>query len=317
MTDVLTVTLNPALDVSACTAHVRPTSKLRCDRVQRHPGGGGINVARVLQRLGADCEALCLLGGPAGQMLLMLLQEEGVRCQPVRIDGHTRESFTVLDDSNAQEYRFVLPGPQVQAQDVDAFMALLSTQSPPDYVVASGSLPPGAPQDLYARLADVASNWSAKLIVDGSGPALASALERGVYMVKPSLREMRELTHLPISNLHDVCAAAGYWLDTHCAEVIAVSLGERGALMVSRQGTWYAPPMSVKVISAVGAGDSFVAGMVWSLSRGDALDCAFSYGVAAGTAALTNTGTGLSAAADVLRLVHDVQLLTDLPEMAL
>jgi 6-phosphofructokinase 2 len=317
MTDILTVTLNPALDVSACTAQVRATSKLRCDRVQRHPGGGGINVARVLQRLGAACNALCLVGGPAGQMLLMLLQEEGVRCLPVNIEGHTRESFTVLDDSDAREYRFVLPGPQIQREDVDAFLALVAAQPRPRFVVASGSLPPGAPVDFYARLADVTDKWNAKLFVDGSGPPLAAALERGVFMIKPSLREIRELTQLPLSNLHDVGNAARHWVDRRCAEVVAVSLGERGALMVHRDGTWYAPPLSVKVVSAVGAGDSFVAGMAWSLSQGEALERSFAYGVAAGTAALTNTGTGLSAAADVHRLVRDVTLLEELPEMAL
>ncbi len=317
MTDILTVTMNPALDVSASTARIRPTSKLRCDRVQRHPGGGGINVARVLHRLGAECEAMCLLGGPTGQMLSMLLQEEGVRCIPVAIAGHTRESFTVLDDSNAQEYRFVLPGPEIHAEESARLMDRLACQAPPAYVVASGSLPPGVPHDLYARIASVATAWGAKMVVDGSGPALTEALQAGVYMVKPSLREMRELTHLPITNLKEASLAAQHWVSTQGAEIVVISLGEQGALLVSAAGAVYAPPVPVSVISAVGAGDSFVAGMIWSLSKGDDLNLAFSYGVAAGTAALTNTGTGLSAAPDVHRLVQDVRLTVDLPEMTL
>lgn len=317
MTDILTVTMNPALDVSANTARMRPTSKLRCDRVQRHPGGGGINVARVLHRLGADCAALCLLGGPTGQMLSMLLQEEGVHCIPVAIGGHTRESFTVLDDSTAEEYRFVLPGPVIHPDELGSMMALLAWQPAPDFVVASGSLPPGMPVDFYEKLANISNAWGARLVVDGSGAALAAALDRGVYMVKPSLRELRELTGLPLTCLKDVANAAGQWVGTQRATVVAVSLGEQGALLVTDRGAWYAPAIPVKAVSAVGAGDSFVAGMVWSLARGDDVLQAFVFGVAAGASAVMSAGTGLSTAADIHRMAKGVSVLSDLPELVL
>jgi 6-phosphofructokinase 2 len=197
MADILTVTLNPALDVSALTPHVQPTRKLRCQQVQRHPGGGGVNVARVLHRLGADCAAVCLLGGPTGVLLSQLLAEEGVSCMPVAVAGHTRESFTVIDSGSKQEYRFVLPGPEIHAEELQAFWALLAWQPPPDFVVVSGSLPPGVSVDFYEAMAQAVTAWGARLVVDGAGAALQVALEHGVYLAKPSLSEFRSLTGLP------------------------------------------------------------------------------------------------------------------------
>lgn len=317
MSDILTVTMNPALDVSARTGHIHPTSKLRCDQVERHPGGGGINVARVLHRLGADCTALCLLGGPSGSMVAQLLADEGVSCIQVPIAGHTRESFTVQESASHQEYRFVLPGPTVSTQGLDAFVSALSAQPAPRFLVASGSLPPGVPAHFYVQLAKTALAKGAKLVVDGSGEALGACLDHGVYLVKPSLREMRELTGLALVTLQEVRAAAMDWVSRGRAEVVAVSLGHQGAVMASANAAWFAPPLPVTVVSAVGAGDSFVAGMVWALSRGDALDRAFAYGVAAGSAALSSTGTGLCAPQDVHIGVQSVKLLSEFPELAL
>jgi len=317
MSDIITVTVNPALDVSASTPQVRPTSKLRCDQVERHPGGGGVNVARVLHRLGSDCKALCLVGGPSGQMLLQLLAQEGVNCLPVPISGHTRESFTVRELGSGQEYRFVLPGPQVQASEVASTLDTLGQQGAPRYLVASGSLPPGMPTHFYAELAAVARTWGARLVVDGSGPALGAALAHGVYMAKPSLREMRELTDQPLTSLHAVRDAARQWVADGRAEVVAVSLGDKGAVLVSAHEALFAPALAVQVVSAVGAGDSFVAGMVWALSEGQTVGRAFALGVAAGSAALSSSGTGLCAPDDVHRGVQSVQLLAEFPEMVL
>jgi 6-phosphofructokinase 2 len=317
MSDILTVTMNPALDVSVRTGHLLPTRKLRCDQVERHPGGGGINVARVLHRLGADCAALCLLGGPSGQMVAQLLADEGVPCIPVLIAGHTRESFTVQESASQQEYRFVLPGPNIAPQEVEAFVSALVQQPAPRFLVASGSLPPGVPADFYVRLATSALAKGAKLVVDGSGAALGACLDHGVYMVKPSLREMRELTGLALVTLQEVRAAAMDWVTRGRAQVVAVSLGHQGAVMASAQAVWFAPPLPVTVVSAVGAGDSFVAGVVWALSQGHALDRAFAYGVAAGSAALSSTGTGLCAPQDVHTGVQSVTLLSEFPELVL
>ncbi len=314
MTDILTVTMNPCIDVSAVTEHIRPTSKLRCQQVQRHPGGGGINVARVLHRLGADCAALYPLGGSTGQLLEQLMEEEGVTSLKVPIAGHIRESFTVAETSSSQEYRFVLPGPTLLDAEWQACLDRIGAMQPsPRIVVGSGSLPPGVPDDFYGRLAQQVKASGGKFIVDTSGPALAACLEQGVFMVKPSLREIREMTGQSLLTMAELKQAALQWVHDGKAELVVVSMGEKGALMVTADSTLYAPALSVDVVSAVGAGDSFVAGMAWALASNTDVEEAFRYGVACGTAALMSTGTGLCVPVDVYRIFPQVKCTKSLP----
>lgn len=318
MYKILTVTPNPALDVSARTPEVKPTSKLRCHAVERHPGGGGINVARVLHRLGEDVAALYTEGGTTGSLLTELLAQEGVRCLPVKIAGHTRESFTVQDERNGEEFRFVLPGPEVSPTVANAVLAQLSgLQVAPAFIVASGSLAPGMSDDWYAQLIAQVSTAGSKVVVDTSGAPLRAALDAGAFMIKPSLREMRELVGLPLTRWSELAAACAALLDQSKLALMVVSLGEQGALMHDRNGCWYAPPLAVEVRSAVGAGDSFVAGMVGALARGLGSREAFAMAVAAASAALASSGTGLCAPKDVQRLLPQVQCLTTLPSGSL
>jgi 6-phosphofructokinase 2 len=308
MTRILTVTMNPALDVWADTSRIIATSKMRCEHVQRHPGGGGVNVARVLHRLGADCVALCALGGPTGQSLADLLQQEGVATSVLPIAGQTRESFTVAAIDSHQEYRFVLPGPQLQPDEWQACLQRVADWQPvPQYLVASGSLPPGVPEDFLARLGKIAGASGAKLVVDSSGPALAAALAQGVFMVKPSWRELRELTGLALATVAEVRQAALRWVHGRQAQIVVISMGDQGAFMATANGCYLAAPLAVEVVSAVGAGDSFVAGFTWALDQGMDAVAALRHGVACGSAALKRPGTALCDKADVQALVGQVQ----------
>jgi 6-phosphofructokinase 2 len=306
---ILTVTLNPAIDVSATTEKVTTEHKLRCTDVRRDAGGGAINVARVLKRFDADCRALYPAGGVLGRLLRQLLEEDGIASVALDIAEETRESFTVLERGSGREFRFVLPGPQLTAPEWQACLDQVSEMTPPpDYVVASGSLPPGAPDDFYARLAHIARGRGSRMVLDASGPALAAALEEGVYLVKPNLRELRELTGQPLEREEDWAAAAADLVKAGKAEVVALSLGHRGALLAARDVRLRAPAIEVKIASTVGAGDSFLAGMVWRLASGGELEDAFRYGVAAGTAALLAPGTSLAHRDDTERLVVRVEL---------
>jgi 6-phosphofructokinase 2 len=310
MTDILTLTMNPALDVATSTATVTDTHKLRCSAPLRFPGGGGINVARLVHRLGADCVALYPAGGAQGQQLRQLLAQEQVRSSCIEIAGETRESFSVTETSSGREFRFVLPGPTLAPQEWQACLdhfAVLDT--PPRYLVASGSLPPGVPTDFYARLVRLARARGTQVVLDSSGPALAEALQEGVYLVKPSLRELRELTGRPLTDEAQWRDAAQQLVASGQAQVVALSLGEQGALLVAAEKTWRAPALAQQVLSATGAGDSFVGAMVWALSRQAGLAEAFRYGVAAGSAALLSAGTGLCSKADVERLYAEVRLV--------
>lgn len=309
MTGILTLTMNPALDVATSTDLVTDTRKLRCSAPRRFPGGGGINVARVVQRLGGGCVALYPVGGAQGQQLRQLLEQEQVRSSCIEIGGETRASFSVTESSSGREFRFVLPGPTLIPQEWQACLDRVAAHEPaPRYLVASGSLPPGVPADFYARLVRLARARGIQVVLDTSGPALAEALNEGVYLVKPSLRELREFSARPLTDEAQWRDAAQRMVATGQAQVVVVSLGDQGALLVAAGTSWRAPALRVPVLSATGAGDSFVGAMVWALNRQAGLAEAFRYGVAAGSAALLSVGTGLCSQADVERLYPEVHL---------
>ncbi len=304
---ILAVSLNPSIDVSAVTETVTVEHKLRCTETRRDPGGGAINVARVLKRFGADCRALYPAGGVLGQLLRALLDAEGVAGITFDIAAETRESFTVLERASGREFRFVLPGPELSAKEWQACLdRVAALAEPPAYLVASGSLPPGVPDDLYARLARIARERGSRMVLDASGRALAAALEEGVYLVKPNLRELRELTGQALEAEDEWCSAASGLVTSGKAQVVALSLGHRGALLAAEGVKLRAPAIPVPIASTVGAGDSFLAAMVWRLAAGAALEDAFRYGVAGGTAALLAPGTSLAHADDTARLAAKV-----------
>jgi 6-phosphofructokinase 2 len=309
MTTILTITMNPSIDVSAATEKVAPVRKLRCTAERRDAGGGGINVARVVRRLGSKCRALYPAGGSPGRLLQRLLDKEGITSIAVEIEPDTRESFTILEESSGDQYRFVLPGPEIDAAVGQACLdRLASLRDPPAYVVASGSLPPGVADDFYAQVARRAASLGARLVLDTSGTALAKALDEGVYLVKPNLRELRDLTGRPLESEAEWEDAAAELVNSGNAEVVALTLGDHGALLVSAAGRLRASAIPVEIVSAVGAGDSFVAAMVWSMSAGGDLQRAFRYAVAAGTAALLTPGTELCRKDDIERLYAQVRL---------
>jgi 6-phosphofructokinase 2 len=302
MTDILTVTLNPALDVLTTIDRVSDTHKMRCGPTLKHAGGGGVNVARVLHRLGAKCQAVYLAGDVTGQRHHQLMHQEGVSCHIVPIVEETRESFTAHETSTGNDFRFVLPGPKVSAAEYEACFDYVAQHMPKKFLVISGGLAPGVPDNFYARLTALAKQHGVRVVLDANGPALAQALQVGVYLFKPSLRELRDLTGQDLPDQDSQIAAARELIQSGQANAVAVSLGADGAMVVSADQVWRARAVQVNVQTTVGAGDSFVAGMVWALSRGDGLLKAFQFGMASGAAALLSPGTSLSQAADVHHL---------------
>ena len=306
MTDILTVTLNPALDVLTTIDRVSDTHKMRCGPTLKHPGGGGVNVARVLHRLGAKCQAVYLAGDVTGKRHHQLMREEGVPCHIVPIAEETRESFTAHETSTGNDFRFVLPGPNVSAAEYEACFDYVAQHLPKQFLVISGGLAPGVPEDFYARLTALAKQHGVRVVLDANGPALAEALKGGVYLFKPSLRELRDLMGHDLPDQDSQVAAAQQLIQSGQAEVVAISLGSDGAMVVSADQVWRARALQVNVQTTVGAGDSYVGGMVWALCRGDSLVKAFQYGMASGAAALLAPGTSLSQAADVHHLLPQV-----------
>lgn len=304
----VTLTLNPALDVSTAVDRVEPAHKLRCGPPRFDPGGGGINVARVIGRLGGRVLAVYPAGGVTGQRLTDLLAAEGVETAPVPIAGETRESFTVADRSDGAEYRFVLPGPALTpAEQRLCRDATLQAAPPGAVIVASGSLPPGVPPEVFGDLAHGARAANRRLAVDTSGAPLAAALEAGVWLLKPNLRELSDHLGRPLADDAARLGACRDLIAAGAATLVALSLGAEGALLVTRDEAWSALALAIEPVSTVGAGDSFLGGLLWALDQGLSAAEALRHAVAAGAAALLSPGTDLCAREDVMRLLSRVE----------
>ena len=304
---IATLTMNPAIDLFTSVDHVEPVRKLRCSSVGRDPGGGGVNVARVVHRLGAQAVAVYPAGGIYGQLLHQLVEREGVRSIVVPVAGETREDVTVLDERSREQYRFIMPGPHLRGTE---WMACLKTLANlpvrPDFICASGSLPPGVPDGFYASVAEVAAGWGAKLVLDTSGPPLKAALDSHIHLIKPNLRELGELAGVSLDDEASQVAACRTLIETRRVEAVALTLGAQGALLVTSEGAWRARTPAVEVLSAVGAGDSFLGAMVWARASGKSMAEAFRYGAAGGAAAVLTAGTELCRPQDVHRLAGQV-----------
>lgn len=302
MAAIVTLTMNPALDIATATDRVIPDHKLRCSTPRYDPGGGGINVARAVHALGGDALAIFPAGGPAGELIEHLLREEGVACDIVQVAGFTRESLAVEERTSGSQYRFILPGPVIGPADQERCLDLLShAAAGADFVVASGSLPLGVADDFYGRVAALAKRQGVRFVLDTSGAALKRA-GGGVYLLKPSLRELEELVGHPVEGEAQEEAAAREVVAQGRCEIAIVSLGARGAVVASPAGCSRFPAIPVAAKSTVGAGDSMLAGIVLALSRGLPLDESVRFGTAAGAAAMLGSGTQLCRREDVERL---------------
>lgn len=295
MPQIATLTLNPAMDLSTAIQRVEPTHKLRCDHPRYDPGGGGINVARVIGNLGGKAVAVYPAGGPFGDMLEHILDTLRVKQSRVPIAGETRESFTVDERETGQQYRFVLPGPVLSDEEQAACLRSLAALDPqPRYLVLSGSFPPGMEQAFLQQLNTLVRQLNARLVVDCSGDALRAVVQQGhIFMLKPSLSELASLVGRSLETRAAQTAALNELLARGVAEAIVLSLGEEGAALATAEGVEFFAAPEVPSVSAVGAGDSMVGATVLALEWGWSLREAVQYGIAAGAATVMLPGTEL------------------------
>ena len=288
--EILTLTINPALDMAAEAAAVRPVHKIRTFGEHYDPGGGGINVARVVHELGGDTLALFASGGASGRLIEDMLSEANVPYKAVPIAGVTRISFTVRDRGSGLEYRFVPQGPELAAVDSDRMLTVLS-EIDADWIVASGSPPPGAPPDFYARVASIAAMRGTRFVLDTSGPALKAALGHGIDLLKPSLGELESIVGREVRDPQLQARESQNLVRSGGARMIALTLGRDGALLVTSDDVIRLPAIEVAEKSAVGAGDSFLAGLVLGLARGQTHRTALQLALSTAAAAVASPGT--------------------------
>ena len=298
---IVTLTLNPAIDKSTEVERLIPEKKMRCPEMLVEAGGGGINVSKAISELGGNSLALFTSGGNNGKFLEGLLIEKDISIKPISVSGHTRENIVVTELATNKQFRFVMPGPALSTQELNSIKEVISNLKDVSFLVCSGSLPPGAPDDFLGQIADIATARSIKFVVDTSGQPLKDALQKGVYLLKPNLSELCFLVGKNYLEVSEINEAAQKVLDTGLCEVLVVSMGPAGAKLVTKKEIIHINAPVVKKQSTVGAGDSMVAGIIWMLDQGKNLKEAVQFGIACGTAATINKGTQLFKKEDALR----------------
>lgn len=308
MKHIVTITLNPAIDKSTVVAEMVPEKKLKCETPKFEPGGGGINVSRVLQRLHNKSTAIYFEGGFSGKFFSQLVNDENIETIPIEIKSNTRENFIVFDQKTNLQYRFGMPGPDVDKNETDKLIHVLEKIEELDYLVLSGSMPSNFDENVISKIALICKNKHARFIVDTSGPALKNHLKENVFLIKPNINELASLAGLDSIAIGDVPNVAKEIIASEKCEAICVSLGANGAMLITKDSKYHIVPPKVNTISTVGAGDSMLAGIVHKLSIGEDLPNAVKYGVSCGTAATLNPGTELCHIADVENILQQVSI---------
>jgi 6-phosphofructokinase 2 len=304
MAAIVTLTLNPAVDKNTRIEHVGPEKKLRCEKPEFHPGGGGLNVARAIAKLGGSALALWTCGGHTGRLLADLIDAEQIEHIPIEIAEPTRENLIVYEERSGQQFRFGMPGARLSEAEMQQCLDFVrGLDPPPEYLVVSGSLPPGVPNDFCASLAEAAPDQT-RVILDTSGAALHEGAEHGLFLVKPNIVELAHFVGREIEDECQLVDAARQLIATGGTHAVVTSLGAGGAVLVTADSHFRVHAPTVRIRSKVGAGDSMVAGIVLALQRGESLETAVTFGVAAGSAAVMTEGTELCRRDDTERLFN-------------
>lgn len=299
---IATLTLNPAVDKSTEVEQLVPEKKLRCSEMTCEAGGGGINVSKALHELGGDTMAIFPCGGMNGKLLLDLLGAKSIKLNAIEIKGNTRESIVVNETSTNRQFKFIMPGPALSEEEMDQIKTTIRKLTDISFLICSGSLPPGVPDNYLAEIAAIAKEKGIRFMVDTSGEALKKTLEQGVYLIKPNMSELCFLTGKKYIQTSEIEKAIDQVMMKNLCEVLVVSMGPSGAMFATKKSKKRFPAPVVKKISTVGAGDSMLAGMAWMLEQGKNLEEAVRFGIACGTAATINKGTQLFKKEDALRL---------------
>jgi 6-phosphofructokinase 2 len=299
MRDILTITLNPALDVSASVPHVTAGAKLRCGPERYDPGGGGLSVARAIHFLGGEVRAFAALGGARGAHLARLLEAEGIAVFSYAAPGETRESLAITDEAMGYQYRFSLPGPRWSTSELDSALAAITPLLRPEsLVVLSGSEPLGTSEDFYPRLCEALSGAALARLAQGG-------LKHRPFVLRMDQGEAEALAGRALPTGRETLDFARSLAAKGAAEALIIARGAEGSVMWAGDQGWFANAAKVDVVSSVGAGDSFMGGFTLALARGLPLEQALAHGAAAASAAVMTPGTQLCRREDFERLLGE------------
>jgi 1-phosphofructokinase family hexose kinase len=293
MNAIYTITLNPAIDRELTVPNIDYDQVLRSSGQHTDLGGKGFNVSRMLRSLGVESTALGFVGGKSGEFLVEGLQSLGINTDFVWISGETRTNFSLKSASSQHLIKVNEPGPQISVEEQNSLVKkVIDRCHPGDWWILAGSLPPGVPSNFYANLIESIQSREGKVLLDTSGQPLFEGCRSLPYLIKPNHIELNELTGLPVET-HDQIFFAAQKVQAMGIEIIVVSLGKKGALMVTDPEACFVISPTVQEHNPIGAGDSMTAGLVWSFSRGLPLEEALRWGAACGAATASLDGTAV------------------------
>lgn len=303
-----TITVNPSIDHHIVIDKLVKDDAIRALETRRDPGGKGINVSRAVKELGGETAAFGVAGGCAGYMLKSLMAEKDIPFEAVELPQESRINVIITDRSDGTQTRISATGPRMSLADIDLLVDRILARKPaPDWWVLGGNLPPGAPNDLYVRLIRELQGRGAKCLLDADDEVLKFGVQANPYLIKPNEYEFERLVGRSLPDEGALLLAARE-VALRGVQVVALTLGRKGALVVTPNQAFRASTPPVEVKSKVGAGDSFLAGCVLALSQGRPLEEALRLAMAAGAAAVMNDGTQLCRRQDVERLVPQVRI---------
>jgi 6-phosphofructokinase 2 len=303
--DITTLTLNPALDKSAQVDQFVPEQKLKCHSIQYQAGGGGVNISRVLHTLQVKNKCIFTSGGDTGLYLKNLLVKENIDLKTIAVNSWTRENLSIVDTKTELQYRFGMPGNDLNTSDIELIKTELTNEVKDNSIlVLSGSLSEKTPSNLYATLLKMLAGKNVKVVIDTSGQALIETLKENVYLVKPNQRELAQLAGKEFLSKNEQEDFAMELINSKKAKLVVVSMGARGAFLASSEGIFYKSAPSVKVKSTVGAGDSMVAGMVYAIQQGLSSEEILKWGVVCGVATTMTEGTNLASQENINKVLE-------------
>lgn len=303
---ILTITLNPCIDKSSTLPILEPETKLRCAEVVHEAGGGGINVSKALKKLSLPSFALFPAGGHNGNMLCSILKKDDILFHAIDTQVETRENWIVLENNTNHQFRFTFPGRKVSEDIIHRIVDKIRSIKP-EFIIASGSMPPGLPESSYGMIIDAAAEIGCKCVIDTSGSALEAIKGRKAFLIKPNIGEMSKLLDMDKIAPHEVADCAHKLIEEEYSSFVVVSMGADGAWLVGKEERHFVKAPSVPKKSTVGAGDSMVAGITYALHNGCSIKEAIQWGVACGSAATMNEGTQLFDASTVELLLKQIQ----------
>ncbi len=295
---ILTITPSPALDLGGVVDNLRPNEKSYVHDETRSPGGNAVNAARILTRLKIPVLATGFLGGSTGEEIKKLLDEEGVKNNFLKIKGNSRICVTVSNKTDNKQTRLTFPGPHISQQEKVRLIRLVENQKNISLLLIGGSLPPGMRQDDILRLMKEAKKQKIQCIVDCPGNILRTLITERPMLIKPNITEFQELTKSHAKTVSEVCKHAQKLLEK--VPYVCVSSVENGALLMTRDNSYFGRIPKIKIQSTVGAGDSMVGGMVAQLYKNNTSgEDILRWGLAAAAASLAQPGTAFGNAKDI------------------